>query len=750
MRRLILAIFIIITIVSLITISFTVNQVRGEEVRMANDLQYRSTLLAESLREAIEPNFINRSEENLELVVERFTTEERLAGLVILDNRARPIVSSSSASMTLEIPPESKKIAEDVMDSDKANGDFVNIDNRKMYVFAIPLRENKRVVGSLMLVQNAGYIDSRLSEIWRNNFIRLFVQSLILSFAILLVIRWLIYAPIKSIADSLKLARLDKTGDGKAMRGNIPDLPFFKPLVREIAVIRKSLTEARLTASEEARLRHEKLDTPWTAERLKEFVKDSIKGQTLIAVSNREPYIHEKKGDKVSYYFPASGMATAIEAIMQACGGEWVAHGSGSGDRSVVDAHDRIGVPPDDPKYTLKRVWLSEKEEKGYYYGFSNEGLWPLCHNVHNRPIFRKDDWVEYQNVNRKFAITILKEIKDLKDPIIFIQDFHFALLPKMIKDKRPDAQIIIFWHIPWPTAEAFSICPFRKELLDGMLGADMIGFHTQLHCNNFIDTISREMESRIDLEKFAVTRNNHISYIKPFPISIAFYNDNDKAGTDDIAIRKKELLKDLNIKSEYIGLGVDRLDYTKGIIERFQAVESFLNKYPQYREKFTFIQIAAPSRSGIKKYDQFGEDVEKEVERINNSLKTRNWKPIIYRNRHHSQAELNLFYLIANVFLVTSLHDGMNLVAKEYIAARNDEKGTLILSKFAGASAELSQAIIVNPYDIEWVADAIKTSLEMSISEQTRRMRKMRKVIKNNNVYRWSAEIIRNIADLE
>lgn len=748
MKRLIGAVFLIVLIVSLVTISFTFNQVREEELRMANDLQYRSTLIAESLREVVEPNFIDRSEENLEAVVERFTTEERLAGLVIVDNRGDPIVSSSSASKNLDVPEESKVIAEEVMDSDKANGDFVNINDEKMYVFAVPLHENKRVVGALMLIQNAGFIDTRLAGIWRNNLIRLLVQSFTLSIATILVLRWFIYAPIKSLANSMKQSRMSKNDNDRI--GNIPDLPFFKPLVKEFSAIKKNLFEARLSASEEARLRLEKIDSPWTAGRLQEFVKDIVKGQTIIAVSNREPYIHEKKGDNISYYFPASGMATAIEAIMQACGGEWVAHGSGSGDRLVVDKNDKVAVPPDDPKYTLKRVWLTPKEEKGYYYGFSNEGLWPLCHNVHNRPIFRKDDWVEYQNVNSKFAKAVLAEIKDLKNPIVFIQDFHFALLPKMIKDKRPDAQIILFWHIPWPNAESFGICPFRKELLEGMLGADIVGFHTQLHCNNFIETVRRELEALINVEKFAITRNSHISYIKPFPISIPFYNDKDQLTDDEAKQGSEELLKELGIRAEFIGLGVERLDYTKGIIERFLSVEKFLEKYPHYVNKFVFIQIAAPSRSGIKKYDQFGEDVEKEVARINNKFKNKNWKPIVYLRKHHSQVELARFYRLANVFLVTSLHDGMNLIAKEFVAARNDEKGALILSKFAGAAAELSQAFIVNPYNIEGVADSIKNGLTMSKSEQTRRMRKMRKVIKDHNVYRWSAEIIKTIANLE
>ncbi|HVF69516.1 MAG TPA: trehalose-6-phosphate synthase [Xanthomonadales bacterium] len=743
MKRLISSLLLIISLVSLVTVFFTYFQVRGDEVELKNDLQYRSWLLAESLRVTVEPNLENG--ETLKSVIDNSGTREELAGVSVTNEKGEYVASSSSYPQTII---NSKAISMGVIKSNKPKGSFLKRDGRNIYVYAIPLQQEKDIKGSMVLIHDAGYINERIKQTWMTAFLRLFTQVLIIALSLFFIFRWIIRDPLLSIVDSIKQARLSKSPQDRLSK--IPDLPFLRPLLKEIYGIKKSLTEARLSASEEARLRLEKIDSPWTEGRLKEFAKDTLKGQAIIAVSNREPYIHEKKGDKISYYFPASGMATAIEAMMEACGGRWVAHGSGSGDRLVVDKDDRVAVPPDDPKYTLRRVWLTAKEEKGYYYGFSNEGLWPLCHNVHNRPIFRKDDWIEYQNVNKKFADVVLSEIKNLKNPIIFIQDFHFALLPKLIKEKRPDAQIVLFWHIPWPNAESFGICPFRKELLDGMLGADIIGFHTQLHCNNFIDTVRRELEARISLEKFAITRNDHDSFIKPFPISIPFYKDKESKDDPEFAKKKADIIKELNIEAEYIGLGVDRLDYTKGIVERLKAVESFLLKYPQYIYKFVFIQIAAPSRSGVKKYDEFGKEVMDEVDRINNLLKTKNWKPIIYLNRHHSQTELNTFYRMANLFLVTSLHDGMNLIAKEFVASRNDERGVLILSKFAGASAELSQAFIINPYNIDGVAEAIRSGLEMSQTEQERRMRKMRKIIKDHNVYKWSAEILRAVANLE
>ncbi|OGG15716.1 hypothetical protein A3D77_01675 [Candidatus Gottesmanbacteria bacterium RIFCSPHIGHO2_02_FULL_39_11] len=743
MKRIIAAILLIIAIVSLTVVFFAFTQVTNEELRLRNDIQYRSTLLAESLRETVEPNFINKSEKYLQGVVEKYANKERFAGLAIVDNQNNIVAVSSTLPNEIS---EAQKIAGDVMDSDKANGDFVNFKDKKMYVFAVPLHDDKSVVGSLLIVQNAGYINTRLTDIWKTNLIRLFTQAFFLSVATLLILRWIIYEPIKSLVDSIKSAQLNT--DNKK---SVPNIPLFNPLIKELSNIQRNLTEARSVASEEARLRLEKVDSPWTAERLKEFIKDTLKGRTIIVVSNREPYIHTKEGNKISYYFPASGMVTAIEPIIQACGGIWIAHGSGDADKLVVDKDNKIKVPPNEPKYTLKRIWLDEIEEKGYYYGFSNEGLWPLCHLAHTRPTFRKEDWEEYKRVNGKFASAVLSEIKKYNKPIILLQDYHFALLPRMIKKGRPDAVIGLFWHIPWPNSESFSICPFRKDLLDGLLGADLLGFHTQLHCNNFIDTIGRELESLIDWEQFTVTKNDHTTRIKPFPISIAFYNGFHYQSHDQSSqINISNIRKQLNIKSEYIGLGVDRLDYTKGIIERFKAIEYFLEKYPSYKNRFTFIQIAPPSRSKIKRYKDFENEVVMEFERINQKFKSKGWEPIIFLKKRYNHEELNHFYRLANICLVTSLHDGMNLVAKEFIAARDDERGVLILSQFAGSSRELKDAFIVNPYNTEHMSEAIKSGLEMTPSEQIRKIRKMREIVKNYNIYRWSAELLKTMANLE
>lgn len=744
MKQIIIALFLVVFVIGLIVTIFTINQVDNEQNRLQNDMVYRSTLLAKSLKETVEPSFTYKSQSYLQYIVDKFTDNERFAGIGVFDNKSKSIAFSSNLpSATSSAQP----IVSTAMDSDQADGEFTSFGMNKVYALAVPLHNDRSVVGALIVVQNAGYIDQRLSDIWKNNIMRFFVQAFLLSLAILLVIRWIIYEPIKSFVETLKMARFENTQLNSKGLNNF----FLRPLRREITNIQQSLIQARLEVKEEAKAGLERLDSPWSAERLKQFVNDLLKEREIIVVSNREPYIHTKEGNKIKYYVPASGVVTAIEPIMQATGGIWVAQGSGDADKLVVNEKDEIEVPPENPKYTLKRVWLTEEEEKGYYNGFANEGLWPLLHMTHTRPIFRKENWQEYKKVNGKFAQAVLSKIKGLQRPVVLIQDFHFSLLPRMIKNSRPDALVGLFWHIPWINPETFSICPWKKEILDGMLGADLVGFQTQLHCNNFIESVSRELESLIDFERDTVSRNQHLSLIKPFPVSIAFSNsDERKNPTEEEKLKKKQTLKDLGIKSKHIGVGVDRLDYTKGILERIKAVEIFLMKYPSYQGNFTFIQVSAPAKGTIKKYREFAEEVEREVERVNNLFKAKGWKPIVFIEKHQTHEEIDKFYKLGDFCLVTPLHDGMNLVSKEYIAARSDQRGVLILSQFAGSSRELKEALIVNPYNGEETAEAIHTALTMLPNEQVKRMKKLRERVRNNNIYRWMADYLKTITSFE
>jgi trehalose 6-phosphate synthase len=506
------------------------------------------------------------------------------------------------------------------------------------------------------------------------------------------------------------------------------------------------MNEAKATAEEEARLRTS-AEAIWTPERLKMEIGNLLQNRKLIVVSNREPYMHVHAGKAIKCMVPASGMITAMEPILKASSGLWIASGTGDADKETVNKNDKVEVPPEEPMYTLRRLWLTKEEEEHFYYGFSNEGLWPLCHIAHTRPVFRSADWLSYKKVNQDFARAVLEETRDEEQPFVLIQDFHFALLPELIKKEKPKAKVAIFWHIPWPNPESFGICPWQKEILRGMLGADLIGFHTQYHCNHFLETVSQALESRIFWDNFSVKMGGRTTVVKSFPISIAFTlkdYDNNVRLTD-----RSEFLREHGITSQFIGIGVDRIDYTKGIVEKFLAVERFLEKHKSYVHKFTFIQIGAPSRTLLKSYSDTITAVEEEAERINTRFKTRNWKPILLLKKHHSHEEIAPFYASADFCMVSSLHDGMNLVAKEFVAARNRNDGSLILSRFAGASHELQGAIIINPYDIEKSADAIKSALEMPAEEQIRRMTQMRLEVVRHNIFYWAANLIRTIAQM-
>jgi trehalose 6-phosphate synthase len=539
-----------------------------------------------------------------------------------------------------------------------------------------------------------------------------------------------------------------RTGRAGSARIKLPDLEMFRPLAREVATFAESLNTARSAAELEARLR-DTGESMWTADRLAVHLRARLEDGRLFVVSNREPYLHTRRGKSIEVSQPASGLVTALEPVLRACGGTWVAHGSGDADLDAVDSHDRLAVPPDDPRYTLRRVWLTKEEEAGYYYGFANEGLWPLCHIAHTRPLFRDDDWKHYQEVNQKFADALLEEMENVSHPVVLVQDYHFALLPRMIKQSRPDARVAIFWHIPWPNPEAFGICPWQRELVDGLLGADLIGFHIQAHCTNFLQTVDRIVESRINWEHFSVQRLDHHTIVHPFPISVAFSDATAAQQNESAYEERASLLKALGIEATSMGIGVDRLDYTKGILERFLAIERFLEKYPTYKGIFTFVQIGAPSRTHIKRYHDLQAEVEAEADRINWRFQTDHWRPIALLIRQHSHKEIEPYYRSADLCLVTALHDGMNLVAKEFIATRTDERGVLVLSCFTGAARELRDALQVNPYDIDQTAEAIRAALEMKPEEKQMRMQRLRKLVREHNVYRWAGTLIGELCDV-
>lgn len=483
-----------------------------------------------------------------------------------------------------------------------------------------------------------------------------------------------------------------------------------------------------------------------TPEGLQELVKAKLGDRLLVVVSNREPYIHTFSGDSVRCVMPASGLTVALDPVMKACGGTWIAHGSGDADREVVDSNDKVAVPPEQSRYALRRVWLSKEQEEGYYYGFANQALWPLCHIAYVRPLFDERQWKTYKAVNELFAEAVLSEIGGQK-AFVFIQDYHFTLLPRLIKERAPDAITAQFWHIPWPNPEAFRICPWQDEILDGLLGNDLLGFHIRYHCNNFMATIDRTLEARLDYERNEVVRQGRKTAIRPFPISIDFQQISADVRQGEVDEEMDSLRREYGLDGRLIGLGMDRIDYTKGIPERLKAFGQLLSRYPEYHGKVVFMQVGVASRTHIDAYKHLHEEVENLVEEINWRFGSGRWKPVIYMQEHLSPTTLLALRRMARFAVVSSLHDGLNLVAKEFVASRFDEDGVLILSPFTGAARELTDALLVNPYATDHFAEAIKTALDMPLEERQRRMRRMRQVVQEHNIYKWAADVISELA---
>jgi trehalose 6-phosphate synthase len=708
---------------------FAYLQIAEERQRLTGELDRRAALLSEGLKEVLEPVLPRaNAKPQVDRLIKKFSKPGQ--GLAMYDRVASLIAATPDVAKQLENPPPEVTWA---LTSGAVQTGIRQLDGKMRYIYADPILRDDKATGALVVFLDASDLKTAEWERWRFNAIRFLVLALALALIALLVVRMSLTQPLAKMARWTKAVRRGHTIEPP----ELPDESLFGPIAREVSVLAKNLLRARAAAEEEAALRLIG-QTLWTEERLKQFVKMRLGERPLVVVSNREPISHVWKDGAIQVVTPASGLVTAMDPVMRACGGIWVAQASGDADRETADARGRLRVPPDDPRFTLKRVWLSPEEEAGYYYGFANEGLWPLCHIVHNRPLFRPEDWAQYRAVNEKFAAAVLEEIAGIESPMVLIQDYHFALLPGLIKRERPDARTAIFWHIPWPNFEAFSICPWQDDLLLGMLGADLIGFHTQYYCNNFLDTVDRAIEARIDRERFSVTRGQHVTSVKPFPISVApDFVDNPPTTS------RQDLLQSLDTPAEFLGVGVERLDYTKGLPERFRALGRFFERFPEYRERVVFVQLAAPSRSTIPRYQALEAEVDAAIQEVNAAYQTNRWRPILYLKRHHEHRDIWPFYRHADFCMVTSLHDGMNLVAKEFISVRDDEDGALILSQFTGASSELRDAILVNPYDLDGMAEAIRAAVSMSPDERRARMGRMRQSVREHNIYRWAGLLL-------
>ena len=760
--RLILALIAGVTIVSIASTYF---EVLEHKHILRQELEWRSTWIGNTLKPQMRQSLIQGDQAGLQSAVADAKSQTGALGIGIYDPRGRLLTEAGAPEVfrALEHSPfeslaktgvqslSRTRVVQSLQKGAQVNA-FGHTGNVQWLEEVFPLHDGNNLVGALVVLIDAGYIRDQSYDLWRRSFWWIVATVLLIVGVTFIMVRWFLMRPLMRVADRLRRLRMGHFEKG--LSGGANELSMFSPLAREVETMAESLIAARAAAAAEARLR-DAGEHFWTPERLAVHMRNKASGR-IFAVSNREPYMHVREGRKTTCVVPPSGLVTAIEPVLQACDGVWVATGNGSADRENVDEFDRLRVPPDDPKYTLRRVWLSPEEETRYYDGFANEGLWPLCHIAHTRPIFRAADWEAYQRVNEKFAAALLDEMKDSTEPLVFVQDYHFALLPRLIKTARPDARVAIFWHIPWPNPEAFGICPWQSELLDGLLGADLIGFHIPLHCNNFLDTVDRALESRTDREHMTVRRGGHATAVRPYAVSVAFSGGIPSAlqsivaeREEDRAAERRDLLSEFGVHAESIAVGVDRLDYTKGIVERLLAIEELLVEHPWHKERLTMVQIAAPSRTRIPSYVELHHRVDEEVRRINHRFQTSRWKPIVLIERQCNHEEVNRWYRIADVCLVTSLHDGMNLVAKEFAAARDDEDGALVLSKFTGAAVELRDALIVNPYDTAEVAEAIHRALDMPREERRVRMQQMRKQVMEHNIYRWAAMVLGDLRDV-
>jgi trehalose 6-phosphate synthase len=692
------------------------------------DILLRSGLVAGGARSELLSHWSSKESNELARILGNIARDERIMGAELCTVRMEMLARTQVLPPSITCPAIARKMNDSLM-KERSNrpvwGTVWTLPGGDVHVSAVPLVQDDQVPGYLILVHDLSYIERR--EAKTRGFL-IFAFSLLVLGA--------------SLATILA-ARLSWRGFRRELRRFIQgesDRKEFLPIIRDV----RELVE-RLAAEREL----DGANGAWSPQRLKQTLVRFFPGEKVIVLANREPYIHNRHADgSIQVLHPASGLVTAVEPVLRACSGVWVAHGSGSADRESVDRKDHVRVPPGEESYSLRRVWLSPDEERGYYYGLSNEGLWPLCHLAHMRPIFRSDDWAAYSAVNRKFADAVCREAES-DDPVVLVQDYHFALAPRLIRERMPRATIITFWHIPWPNSERLGICPWRAELVEGLLGSSILGFQTQLYCNNFFDSVDRYLEARIDREQSAVIQRGQSALVRPYPISIAWPNEWAQTAPP-VEECRRSVFAELELgKDAILGVGVDRLDYTKGIEERFLAVERLLERFPAYIGRFTFVQLAAPSRSLIEHYRQLDEAVEKTAERINTRFARGNYKPIRLFRSHHEPPTVFRFYRAADLCYVSSLHDGMNLVAKEFVAARDDERGVLVLSQFTGAAREMAEALVVNPYDFEEASSALATAITMSAEEQRGRIHAMRGFLAEFNVYRWAGRMLVDAARL-
>ena len=688
------------------------------------DLEIRSQLIASTMEGPLTDLLALESKAKLQGYFDRIIKDERLfaIGFCDLNNRLRFKTGTYPDSLPCE--------GTSAVQAGKTA--LLRLAQGAVHVSAIGMESGGRPVGRLMLLHDMSWVERRSSDTKWYLFYLFGVIGVVISLVTVLVAHLSWRGWVSGVQGMLR-------GEGFieliAGQRHVPEL---QPVAQDLRALIHDLESDK-------RIRDES-QMSWTPATLRAILHDHLAGDEVLIVSNRQPYIHNWKDQDIEVLVPASGVVTALEPVMRACSGVWLAHGSGTADREVVDARSHVRVPPDNPTYDIRRVWLTPEEEDGYYYGFANEGLWPLCHLAHVRPVFRSSDWEQYKEVNERFALAVIEEAKT-DNPVVLVQDYHLALVPKIVRDHLPHATIITFWHIPWPNPERYAICPWYRDILEGLLGSSILGFQTRFHCSNFINTVDRSLETRIDWDSSTISYGGKLTAVNHYPISIE-WPSRLLPDQPPVAVCRTQVRTLNGLPHTYrVGVGVERLDYTKGVLERFLAVERLLELQPEWIGKFSFLQIAAPSRSKIDEYQQLTQQVKASAERINARFGGGSYKPIHLKIEHHDPQEVMTYYRGADFCIVSSLHDGMNLVAKEFVAARDDEQGVLILSQFTGAVTELPDALVVNPYNIDQCAAAIHLALTMAGTEQRARMRSMRGLVQEFNVYRWAGRMLMDAA---
>jgi trehalose 6-phosphate synthase len=685
----------------------------------SRDLSSRGMLVANALSDSVAEALAHPKATQLQMLFNRAVQDERLVaiGLCSVDGRLLNRTAGFPQSLTCGLAQETALRPEPLL----------SLESGSVQVGVYPVQAESGHVADLVLLHDHSFIERRSQD--TRQYLIILIALLGGTIAIITVVvaqlSWRGW-----ISGTRALLR----GEG-LLRPLLPPNPELAPIATDLRM--------RLRDLEDEIRRANSASVPWNPERLRALLRTTLRGDEIIVVSNREPYVHESTPSGIVVKRPASGLVTAVEPVMRACSGTWIAHGSGSGDKLVVDARDHVPLPPGQAEYTLRCIWLSPEEEMGYYYGFANEGLWPLCHVAHVRPVFRESDWQAYKDVNLRFADAVIEEARS-EDPVVLVQDYHFALLPALIRARLPRATILSFWHIPWPNPESFGICPWRREILEGMLGSTILGFQTRFHCKNFIETVDRYIEARIEHEHSTISYQGEDTFVESYPISIEWPLATATAALPSIEVCRSKVFERLGLTAgQKLAVGIDRLDYTKGILERMNAVDRLFEKHPEWIGQFVFVQVAAPSRAVLDEYRLFHDRIRNLSERINARYGRPNYKPVHLLATHHEHDAVTELFRAADVCLVTSLHDGMNLVCKEFVVSRDDEHGVLILSGFAGAAREMTEALIVNPYHVEECADALQQALTMPEAEQRERMASLRMTVREFNVYRWAGQML-------